>query len=67
MIEKPEQKVECAECGLIHKFSERLVIPEQIIDTVEILKYVCPLCQDESYIRVPTMPAGTNSEIKEKP
>lgn len=49
MSDNTERNVECARCGDIHKWSDRLEVTEGIWTV-----YRCPVCGDESYINLNT-------------
>jgi hypothetical protein len=48
--DNPQREVECARCGDVHKWSDRLEVQEDIWTV-----YRCPVCGDESYTNCRTI------------
>ena len=47
MSDKTQREVECDQCGDVHKWCDRLEVPEGMWNSLR-----CPVCGDESYINL---------------
>jgi len=55
----PQREVECARCGDVHKWSDRLEVQEGIWTV-----YRCPVCSDESYINCESLQEGGETDAR---